>query len=85
MPIKSTNSNVISYSYFTVVAFSIFDFDRNEEFTEPEMLAIFMNTCFGIHRLTRIEYPSHDTLLLIARKAFEMSDVNNDSCIEFIE
>jgi len=49
------------------------------------MLAIFMNTVMGVSRLTRTPVPEHDTLLLIARKAFEMSDVNNDGCIEYIE
>ena len=52
---------------------------------EPEMLAIFMNTCSGVSRLTRMPIPEYDELLLIARKAFEMSDVNNDGCIEYIE
>ena len=49
------------------------------------MLAAFMNTCMGLSRLTKSPLPSHDQLLLIARKAFEMSDVNNDGCIESIE
>ncbi len=63
----------------------MFDFDRNEGFMEPEMLAIFMNSCMGVSRMTRIPVPKYDKLLLIARKAFEMSDVNNDGCIEYIE
>lgn len=49
------------------------------------MLSVFMNTSLGISRLTRSPLPGHDNLLLIARKAFEMSDVNNDGCIENIE
>ena len=52
---------------------------------EPEMISIFVNTCMGISKLMRITISDPDVLLLIARKAFDMADVNAEGCIEYIE
>ena len=68
-----------------IVAFNLFDFDRNRGFMEGEMITIFVNTCVGICRLVRSPIPEFDALVLVARKAFDMADVNNDTSIEYIE